>query len=170
MKYLKELDLTEGRSTGLPKMFEKMAHNGLPKPVFETDEDRAYFLVRLPVHEKVAKLEQANSDVTDQVGAKQGLSSEQVTHQVTHQVEGLLLACVGELSRSQLMKEVKLTDRVNFRESYLNPALEAELIEMTQPDSPRSPTQKYRLTPLGKQMLERLVNPMPDVKVSLDNL
>ncbi|MDM7856878.1 Fic family protein [Thiopseudomonas acetoxidans] len=28
-----------------------------------------------------------------------------------------------------------------------------ELIEMTQPDSPRSPTQKYRLTQLGKQVL-----------------
>ncbi|MCK9237938.1 MAG: hypothetical protein M0Q29_08675 [Thiopseudomonas sp.] len=28
-----------------------------------------------------------------------------------------------------------------------------ELIEMTQPDSPRSPTQKYRLTQLDKQVL-----------------
>lgn len=73
--------------------------------------------------------------------------------QVTDQVKELLLACVGELSRSQLMKEVKLTDRVNFRENYLNPALEAELIEMPQPDSPRSPTQKYRLTPLDKPVL-----------------
>ena len=46
-EFLKELDLTEGRSTGLPKMFEKMARNGSPKPIFETDEDRTYFLIRL---------------------------------------------------------------------------------------------------------------------------
>lgn len=148
-EFLKELDLTEGRSTGLPKMFEKMTRNGSPKPIFETDEDRTYFLVRLPVHEKVAELEQAPLEVINQVGTKQGLSGDQVTHQVRE----LLLACDEELSRSQLMKNVGLSDRVNFRENYLNPALDAELIEMTQPDSPRSPTQKYRLTSLGKRVL-----------------
>src|SRR5699024_6272279 len=148
-EFLKELDLTEGRSTGLPKMFEKMTRNGSPKPIFETDEDRTYFLVRLPVHEKVAELEQAPLEVINQVGTKQGLSGDQVTHQVRE----LLVACDEELSRSQLMKNVGLSDRVNFRENYLNPALDAELIEMTQPDSPRSPTQKYRLTSLGKRVL-----------------
>jgi DNA-binding HxlR family transcriptional regulator len=30
-----------------------------------------------------------------------------------------------------------------------------KLIEMTQPDSPRSPKQKYRLTEKGKQMVMR---------------
>jgi len=34
---------------------------------FETDEDRSYFLVRLPVHEKVAELEQAIPEVTVEV-------------------------------------------------------------------------------------------------------
>jgi hypothetical protein len=33
-----------------------------------------------------------------------------------------------------------------FRQRYLSPALSAGLIEMTQPDSPKSPTLKYRLT------------------------
>ncbi|MEN8220787.1 MAG: Fic family protein [Pseudomonadota bacterium] len=31
----------------------------------------------------------------------------------------------------------------------------AELVEMTQPDSPRSPQQKYRLTPKGATLLRR---------------
>lgn len=51
------------------------------------------------------------------------------------------------------MLALELKDRVNFRDTYLQPALELGLIEMTQPDSPRSPTQKYRLTTLGKQIL-----------------
>lgn len=55
-EFLKELDLTEGRSTGLPKMFSKTQRNGSSKPVFETDEERTYFLVRLPVHPKVLEL------------------------------------------------------------------------------------------------------------------
>jgi len=34
--------------------------------------------------------------------------------------------------------------------------LKEALIEMTQPDSPNSPTQKYRLTPKGKAWKEKL--------------
>ena len=53
-EFLKELDLTEGRSTGISKIIKAMAANGSPAPEFETDEDRSYFLIRLPVHEKAA--------------------------------------------------------------------------------------------------------------------
>ena len=49
-EFLKELELTEGRSTGIPKMLRTMTENGSPAPEFETDEDRTYNLVRLPVH------------------------------------------------------------------------------------------------------------------------
>jgi len=38
----------------------------------------------------------------------------------------------------------------------LQPALSGRLIEMTQPESPRSPTQKYRLTEQGRNFLERM--------------
>ena len=50
---LKELELTEGRSTGIPKIIKAMKVNGSPSPVFETDEEYSSFMVRLPVHEKV---------------------------------------------------------------------------------------------------------------------
>jgi ATP-dependent DNA helicase RecG len=49
---LKELDLTEGRSTGITKILKVMAANGSPPPEFEIDENRSYFLIRLPVHER----------------------------------------------------------------------------------------------------------------------
>ena len=51
----------------------------------------------------------------------------------------------GEMDRTELMAALGLRDRVGFKYTYLDPALEAGLIEMTQPDSPHSPTQKYRL-------------------------
>jgi ATP-dependent DNA helicase RecG len=53
-EFLKELDLTEGRSTGIPKILR-----GWPPPEFESDEDRTSFLIRLPAHERAAKLEDA---------------------------------------------------------------------------------------------------------------
>lgn len=145
-EFLKELDLTEGRSTGLPKIFSKMARNGSPKPIFETDEDRSYFLVRLPVHKKFAELEteQITSILTPQTGTKQGLSKEQVVALETSRVE---------VPITLLMQAVGRTNRTKFRDAVLTPLFELGLIEMTQPESPRSPTQKYRLTELGKQVL-----------------
>ena len=50
-EFLKELDLAKGRSTGVPKILRAMRNNGSPAPSFETDEDRTWFRVRLPVHE-----------------------------------------------------------------------------------------------------------------------
>lgn len=82
--------------------------------------------------------------------------TQQVTLQVTQQVRNLLDVASGERSRSQLMAALSLKDRVNFSSQYLEPALDAGLLEMTQPESPRSPTQKYRLTVKGRALLENL--------------
>jgi ATP-dependent DNA helicase RecG len=58
----------------------------------------------------------------------------------------------GEMSVVEMMMALKLGGRRNFLEKYLSPAIEFGLIEMTQPDSPRSPTQKYRLTEKGREL------------------
>lgn len=72
------------------------------------------------------------------------------TEQVTEQV-GRLLACLeaGPLGVKEIMDTLSLKHRPTFMANYLNPALTAGLVEMTQPDSPRSPTQKYRLRRAG---------------------
>ncbi len=54
--FLKELHLTEGRSTGIPKIRKAMAKNGSPPPIFETDADKTYFLITLPAHPEFARL------------------------------------------------------------------------------------------------------------------
>ena len=56
----------------------------------------------------------------------------------------------GEMSVLEMMAALKLGGRRNFLEKYLAPAVNGGLVEMTQPNSPRSPTQKYRLTAKGK--------------------
>ena len=49
--FLKELHLTEGRNTGFKKILDALEANGSPKPEFETDDDRSYFITRLFIHE-----------------------------------------------------------------------------------------------------------------------
>ena len=53
--YLKELDLTEGRSTGVPTIQEKFADNGSPRATFETTEERLTFLIHIPSHDGYAE-------------------------------------------------------------------------------------------------------------------
>ena len=67
-EFLKELDLTEGRSTGIPKILRVMKTNGSPAPVFESDKDRTSFVIRLPVHERAVQVHA--QEVTLQVGTK----------------------------------------------------------------------------------------------------
>ncbi|MCP4157581.1 MAG: HTH domain-containing protein [bacterium] len=49
-EFLKELDLTEGRGTGIPKILKKIDANGSPFPRFITDDERTYFIVEFPIH------------------------------------------------------------------------------------------------------------------------
>jgi len=49
-EFLKELDLTEGRGTGIPKILRKIKTNGSPIPRFITDEERTYFVVVFFIH------------------------------------------------------------------------------------------------------------------------
>ena len=141
-EFLKELDLTEGRATGIPKILRAMRANGSPAPKFETDEERASFLIRLPVHLQAKPIEAGQ--VTGEVGTKSALSR--------HQVEILSLAQT-EKALLDLMKITGRTDRTKFRNQVLNPLLGEGLLEMTIPDKPNSRLQKYQLTENGRAWL-----------------
>jgi len=64
-EFLKELHLTEGRATGIPTIIEALDKNGSPKPIFETDDERTYFMTTIFVHEEF--LEKKNAQVKAQV-------------------------------------------------------------------------------------------------------
>lgn len=48
--FLKELDLTEGRATGIPTIQKALKDNGSERASIETDDDRTYFLMTIPCH------------------------------------------------------------------------------------------------------------------------
>jgi ATP-dependent DNA helicase RecG len=157
-EFLKELEFTEGRSTGIPKIMEAMEKNGSPPAEFEFDHDHSYFMVRLPVHSaalEVAKmivddLEVVGTELTqigDQAGTELGLSPDQVK---------LLNKAVIDLGITDLMLVVGRTNRIKFRDQLINPLLLAGYIKMTIPDKPRSSKQKYRITQKGCTALASL--------------
>jgi Fic family protein len=83
-------------------------------------------------------------------------TTEQVTDQVTDQVAALIrIVGADEVRSSKLMEALGLSHLPTFRKNYLNPALDAGWLERTQPHSPSSPTQRYRLTRKGRLWLQR---------------
>ncbi|MDO9540083.1 MAG: hypothetical protein Q7J09_08800 [Methanocalculus sp.] len=80
--------------------------------------------------------------------------SEKLDIQITEQVKHLLI-CLRERPQSvkEAMKNLGLNHRPTFIYDYLKPAMSLGFAEMTEPDSPNSPKQKYRLTGKGKAFL-----------------
>ena len=78
-----------------------------------------------------------------------------VTPHVAPHVRELILQMVGERSRTELQEILGLADREHFRKTYLTPALEAGVIEMTLPDRPKSTRQRYRLTAAGRALRDK---------------
>ncbi len=145
-----------------------MKSNASPRPQFETDENHSYFIVRLPVHSGIRKNDDQVSDhvaekrVEDEtvqvIDNKTGKFTKQMAQQDANQVSDQVWALLDVLSSGPLgaavaMKKLNLKHRTYFRKIFLRPALDLGLIEMSQPDSPRSPSQEYGLSASGRNLI-----------------
>lgn len=163
-EFLKELEFTEGRCTGIPKIIEAMERNGSPPPEFEFDEDHSYFMVRLPIHPAALEVaESATGQEPGKVGAggtaaagtESGSGGDQVGTKSAlsrHQVE-ILRKCLADGEIADLMAIAERADRTKFRDQVLKPLLADGLLEMTIPDKPTSSKQRYRTTDKGRNLL-----------------
>ena len=87
-----------------------------------------------------ATTDQAADQVTDQAAVQAAAAPSPVARVAAAMRRG------ETLTAAELMQRLGLSHRANFRAGYLAPALEAGVIEMTRPDVPRSPAQRYRRT------------------------
>ena len=78
------------------------------------------------------------------IGTKKGLSRDHLE---------ILKKCNHESSAIELMKILKRSNKSKFKIAIINPLLDHNFLELTIPDSPKSPSQKYRLT--GKFVKKR---------------
>lgn len=60
------------------------------------------------------------------------------------------------MSRKEMQMALQLKHEGNFRENYLEPALQENLIQMKFPDSPKHPKQRYLLTEKGEKIVKQL--------------
>ena len=71
------------------------------------------------------------------LGTKKGLSRDHLK---------ILKNCKNESSATELMEILNRTNKSKFKNTIVNPLIENGFFELTNPDKPKSPTQKYRLT------------------------
>ena len=71
------------------------------------------------------------------LGTKEGLSQDHLK---------ILKNCKSESSAIELMEILNRTNKSKFKNAIINPLIENRFFELTNPDKPKSPTQKYRLT------------------------
>ena len=138
---LHRIEFIEKAGTGIRRIRDDVREQGCPEPEFETN---GFFTV----------IFRPNPSVRTQSAPSQG----QVTDQVTDQVKKLLILFGNEsLDAVKLMNKLRLSHRPTFRKNYLHPSLKAGYVEMTIPDKPRSSKQRYRITSLGKKVLEKRI-------------
>ena len=90
-------------------------------------------------------LKEFKTDLTSQVGTRLELSIEQVE---------ILSQCTQSRAISELMIFSNRTNRTKYRNQVIKPLMEDGFLELTIPDKPTSSKQKYRLTSLGKKIIE----------------
>jgi hypothetical protein len=71
------------------------------------------------------------------LGTKKGLSQDHLK---------ILRNCKNESSAIELMKILNRSNKSKFKNVIINPLVENGFFELTNPNKPKSPTQKYRLT------------------------
>ena len=138
-EFLKELHLTEGRNTGFKKILDALQQNGSPLPEFETDENHDYFISRLFVKKGFYDYQENHGNDKDNELMHFSVS----TVLDTIQLRDLLDFCEVPRSRAEIQERCGYKAATYFRNKVLNPLLESGLLEMTRPDSPNHPNQKY---------------------------
>ena len=72
--YLKELQLSEGRATGIPTIQDELRRNGSEPARIETDEDRTYFLIEIPCREGFENTSEPLNEVINEAINKNALT------------------------------------------------------------------------------------------------
>ena len=169
------LDLMERRGSGFKKVLDAYAFESEKRGVSIRPEFRsarsAFFAVlpnlnyghsigQVTGHVAGQATGQVTGHVVNDAAGHVDEDSILVLQEIAKDIPGnaarLLRILKSEMDIHQILTKIRFSSRAHLRKSALYPALEMGLVEMTQPNSPRSPTQKYRLTGKGKAVSKML--------------
>lgn len=147
--YLKELDLTEGRGTGIPTIQKELYINNSGKAIFETDDERTFFLAEIPCHKDfVGSFISLHEDSE--------LKNIRFEYKYISKYQGILnFLSSHNGKRSELLEHIGISDNFYNKVKYINTLLDYGLIEMTKVNL-QNPNQSYKITDKGLRYLKML--------------
>jgi ATP-dependent DNA helicase RecG len=145
-EFLKELELTEGRGTGIPAMRKALRANGSLPPRFKTDRNRTSFLVELLIHPAFLP-SHTRPEVSVEVPVEVPVE--------LNETERVILALCrnSPQSKSAIIAGLGYDKMTGNVWKALQRLTELKLIELTIPAKPNSKNQKRRITPKGLHAL-----------------
>ena len=155
-----QLDYMEKRGSGLKRICnETKALDGYReylKPLFKSSASQFMTIIYSMRYDiNLNKIEEG------QVVTKQSLSSHQVIVKLSLSIPmtiELLRKMVTPMSAKDMRHFCGQRDSSYFKAKFIDPLIAEGLLAMTHPNSPKSPTQKYYLTDLGREMLKNEVD------------
>ena len=129
-----------------------MEGTGLPAPEYRQNEFMVYATIRQHGDAVTTeKVDESNLDGKELARSWQGVGKELgVDFNVLKKIAEF---CVKARSLSEIAEHLSLGDRYKMKRKYIDPLL-GKCFEMTIPNSPNNPGQKYYLTEMGKALLE----------------
>ena len=174
-RIFREAGIMEQWGTGIQRVFEQVAQAGLPEPTIEEVIDRVRVTIHVLSHNPADAGEHGESlsrGTKSPSQSSQSLSrvtkSEQPVTKSSHQVESpsrevgnpddhritiLSLLNDVEMTRTDLLSRLRLSNETRNVRRHLDPLIEAGLVERTIPDKPTSRLQRYRITDAGRAYL-----------------
>lgn len=123
---MESLGQTENRYSGIPRIQHAMAELGLPAPVFVNTRSNFSVTLRNKSDAATQKASGPASDVPPE------------------DPKGLLAFCRQPRSRAEIIAYLGIPSAQYALRRYLDPLVEAGVIQLSLPDKPRSPRQTYR--------------------------
>ena len=177
-RIFREAGIMEQWGTGIQRVFEQVAQAGLPEPTIEEVIDRVRVTIHVRSHNPAdagERNESLSRGTQSPSRSSQSLSrvtkSEQSVTKSSHQVESpshetrnaddhraaiLCLLNDAEMTRTDLLSRLGLSNETRNVRRHLDPLIDAGLVERTIPDKPTSRLQRYRITDAGRTCLNRL--------------
>ena len=143
-EFLKELDFTEGRGTGIPKMRRALKANGSPLPLFFTDETRSSFYTEIQVHPEFLK-----DHIPQEAPVEAQVSLSQTELKI------LDICQTSPAGNKESLTELGYKSLSGNVKKALKRLKEIGAIAYTIPDKPRSQNQRYVITQIGKNILSK---------------
>ena len=123
-----------------------MTRNGSSRATIETDDNRTYFLIDIPcrVGAEFDYLSQGIDELNQGVNT---IHKSRIKNRKDKEnfINEIILFCKEPISLNEIAIMFGAKDKYHFKKVYINPIL-GNFLFMTEPDSPKSPSQKYTST------------------------